>query len=272
MKIGNIDNYGVYDSKKIRLHSDYSPKRQTNCFEFDYIISCDKDSKSFIGDKQCLLSPNLLIIRKPNEITYSKLHFKCYCLHLRIDIKSPVYNDLLNLPTYIQLINENGYKKLFESLFKHIVKNEKNINDYFTAAKLLELFHYLIKDSEHSKNAKKQPREKENLSVQKAILYIKQNYDKPITLADLSKEVGYTPNHFQRIFSTIAGISPQKYLEEVRINNAKDLLSKNELSIADVAYNCGFSSQSYFSKTFKKNTLITPNEFKNSIINKLSNK
>lgn len=272
MKIFIIDKYGIYDSKKIHLHSGFSLKRQTNCFEFDYILSCDKDSESFVGNKHCPLSPNLLIIRKPNEVSYSKLHFKCYCLHLIVDKQSTIYKDLMDLPTYIQLINENGYKNLFESLFRHIIKNEKNADDYFTAAKLLELFHYLIKDGERNTNAKKLPRKKENLSVQKAILYIKQNYDKSICLNELGKFVGYTPNHFQRIFTDITGISPQKYLENVRIKNAKFLLSQNELSVADIAFACGFSSQSYFSKIFKKLTLITPNEFKNSAINRFSDK
>lgn len=272
MKVAIIEKYGVYDSKKLYTHSGFSAARRTTCFEIDYILSCDKDAVSFIDDLRYNLSPNLLIVRKPNQISYSKLHFKCYCLHLKIDENSSIYDDLVNVQTYFPLINENEYKNLFEILFKHIVKDEKNKKSYFTNAKLLELFHYLIKDSKINRYAELQPRKKENLSVQKAILYIKNNFDSKITLTELGNLTGYTPNHFQRIFTSITGTSPQKYLEEIRIKNAKFLLSQNELSIADVAYACGFSSQSYFCKTFKKATLISPIEFRNSTLNVFSNK
>ena len=54
---------------------------------------------------------------------------------------------------------------------------------------------------------------------------------------------------------------PQKFLEKIRIDNAKFLLVQNEMSIAEVAYACGFSSQSYFTKAFKEVTMQTPGEF-----------
>ena len=97
--------------------------------------------------------------------------------------------------------------------------------------------------------------------------YIKKNFPKQITLADLGKVSGYSPNHFRNIFTATMNLSPQKYLEKVRIDYAKFLLVQNDLSIAEIAYACGFSSQSYFTKVFKAFTMQTPHEFlKSSLI------
>jgi transcriptional regulator GlxA family with amidase domain len=190
----------------------------------------------------------------------------------------PFKNEMISISCFNYVQYDEKQKSIsFKISFSVVInlfllKNEKNSDDYFTAAKLLELFHYLIKDSKNNRVAEFQLRKKENLSVQNACLYIKRNFDRKITLTELGNLTGYTPNHFQRIFTSITGKSPQKYLEEIRIKNAKFLLSQNELSIADVAYACGFSSQSYFCKTFKKATLISPIEFRNSALNVFSDK
>lgn len=73
---------------------------------------------------------------------------------------------------------------------------------------------------------------------------------------------GYFLNHFRNIFSVTMNTSPQKYLEKIRIDQAKFLLAQNELSIANIAYTCSFSSQAYFTSIFKQNTLLSPNEFR----------
>ena len=84
-----------------------SPRRKVMHFEFDFIINCDKGATSYINDKSCALKPNMLIIRKPEQTSCSKLHFKCFCLHLLIEKDSQFYLELSNLPSYYHLINSN---------------------------------------------------------------------------------------------------------------------------------------------------------------------
>ena len=95
---------------------------------------------------------------------------------------------------------------------------------------------------------------------------MKKNYENNILLKDLGELTGYSPNHFQRLFTETMGISPSKYLENLRVNKAKYLLMENEKTLSEIAYQCGFSSQAYFSKVFKKHTLLSPFEFQTNAL------
>ncbi len=269
MKIGNILKYGVFDSKKAHKNEKNTPPRVVEAFEFDYILSCDKSAVSFINEKNCSLVPNLLIIRKPGQKSNSRLHFKCYCLHLQIDEQSPYFNELITTPDYFTFINENTYRSIFEALLQHLTKkaqthSERLDNDYFVNAKILELIYHIKKDEAYNRKIRHVALKKENRSIQKAISFIKNNYEQRIDLEELGKITGYSPNHFQRLFIEVMGVSPVKYLEHIRIDRAKFLLMENEKTLSEIAYECGFSSQSYFSKVFKKHTLLSPYEFQTS--------
>ena len=262
MEVGKILQYGSFNSKKFFAKLKISPERTVANFEFDYILSCEKSAISYIDDKSCKLEPNMLIIRKPGQISKSRLHFNCYCLHLSLEPNSPFFDELFAMPEYYTLINNKTYQALFESLFAHLIKHVSHQDDYFTSAKLLELLYHLKKDSKQNQKINRTAFKKENRFIQKAISYLKQNYQKEITLKELGEITNYSPNHLQYIFTDVMGLSPQAYLEKIRIDRAKFLLSQSDSSLADIAYECGFSSQSYFSKIFKKHTFLTPNEFR----------
>ncbi|MBQ1933541.1 MAG: helix-turn-helix transcriptional regulator, partial [Clostridia bacterium] len=53
------------------------------------------------------------------------------------------------------------------------------------------------------------------------------------------------------------------YITELRITNAKDLLSVGTMPAGEIAEKCGFASQYYFSRIFRKNTGVTPSEYRN---------
>lgn len=256
-----ILQYGVFDSKQSYGNLKVSPLRQVQCFEFDFILSCSENAISYIDEKSCKLSPNMLILRKPKQKSNSKLHFKCYCLHLEIPKSHCLYQDLSSAPDFFTLINEKSYHALFESLMQHLIKQPTVTTDYFALSKILDLAYRIKKDAPQNESVHYRKVQHENLSVQKAVNYMKANFSLNISLKDLGKLTGYSPNHFQRIFSAIVGVSPQKYLETIRINHAKYLLIKNESSITNVAYECGFSSHPHFAKVFKQRTLLTPYEF-----------
>ena len=266
-----IVKYGLFNSEKEFPNLTMSPKRKVPSFEFDFILSCDENAVSFINDKSCKLSPNMLILRKPEEISNSLLHFKCYCIHLNIDKNNSIYGDLLSSPSYYTFINVKTYQTLFEQLFIHLVKHTDSADNYYIYAKILELLYNIKKDSKYNRVHKRRFLKKENFSVQKAVSYMKKNLSNDITLEKLGDITGYSPNHFQRVFIGVIGVSPQKYLENLKIENAKFLLAQNEKTLSEIADECGFSSESYLCKVFKKHTLLTPKEFRRLFIFKYEN-
>jgi AraC-like DNA-binding protein len=90
--------------------------------------------------------------------------------------------------------------------------------------------------------------------------YLEAHYAENVSLADLSRQVHITPYHLLRLFKRQVGIAPHKYLENLRIRHAERLLVSG-MSIAEVAYSTGFSSQSHLSRTFKHFIGTSPAEF-----------
>ena len=92
--------------------------------------------------------------------------------------------------------------------------------------------------------------------------YIRDNYSKDITLDDVSRVANISPYYFSKLFKEATGENFIEYLTNVRIEKAKELLEKAELSMKEICAMCGYSDPNYFSRTFKKNVGLTPTEYK----------
>ena len=92
--------------------------------------------------------------------------------------------------------------------------------------------------------------------------YIDQHYTENITLDVLAKVSHMNKYYLVHSFTNNYGCSPINYLNEKKIDESKLLLEKTNYSIAEIAKMIGFSSQSYFSQSFKKHTYMTPNEYR----------
>jgi len=100
--------------------------------------------------------------------------------------------------------------------------------------------------------------------ITKAQEFIQNNYsDKDISLHSVAKEVSISPNHFSTIFSRETGETFINYITNIRIDQAKKLLKTTQLRTSDIGYDVGYNDTHYFSYVFKKNTGMTPKEFRN---------
>lgn len=103
---------------------------------------------------------------------------------------------------------------------------------------------------------------KNNDIVKKAMFYIAEKFNTPLTLEDVSDHVHLHPSYFSTVFKNTTGLSFKEYLNKVRIEESKILLQNTDFSIIDIAIAVGFEDQSYFSKVFKKYTGTTPRQFR----------
>lgn len=92
--------------------------------------------------------------------------------------------------------------------------------------------------------------------------YVKENYRNDITLENISKIANLTPPSFCRLFKSRTKKHFVEYLNEVRVSNACKLLIESDMSISEIAYDCGYKTVSNFNKLFKKNMGSTPTEYK----------
>ena len=91
---------------------------------------------------------------------------------------------------------------------------------------------------------------------------IAKNIFEDLNIEDLAFLCGLSLSSFKRKFKTVYGTSPNKYITSKRLDRAQTLLRTSKLSISEIAYDCGFSDVSYFSKTYKKHFNASPSELR----------
>ena len=92
--------------------------------------------------------------------------------------------------------------------------------------------------------------------------YISENLNENLTVACLAEKVNMSISHFSRVFSRQTGFSPYDYVLLSRLNRAKYLLQETDMTIAAVAYEVGFNSESNFIYFFTENEGISPGKFR----------
>lgn len=95
--------------------------------------------------------------------------------------------------------------------------------------------------------------------------FINDNYKKEISLDEVAQIANLTPTSFCRMFKAKTKKNFVEYLNEIRISNACKHLIETDMSVSEIAYECGYKTVSNFNKLFKKNTGSTPKEYKNKI-------
>ena len=104
-----------------------------------------------------------------------------------------------------------------------------------------------------------------NNQLRRAIEFINENLDKDLKLAEIAAVVNMSQFYFARMFKQLVGISPHQYVVGRRMERAQQLLTKSQLSVAQVALRVGFSNQSHFTAQFRKATGTTPKGYRDSV-------
>lgn len=94
--------------------------------------------------------------------------------------------------------------------------------------------------------------------------YIDHHYDQPLTLDHLSREAGFSPYHFIRLFHAAYRKTPHQYLIARRLDQAKELLSASDLPIQDICVEVGFESLGSFSTLFRREVGLSPAAYRRS--------
>lgn len=132
-----------------------------------------------------------------------------------------------------------------------------SLSDY---GKLKEWFLEKIKQACH--NVLSTPSEKSNSVIETAKEYIRANYNKDISLDDVSRILNISPYYFSKLFKDDTDVNFIEYLTNIRIDKAKELLNSTNYSMKEICSMVGYSDPNYFSRSFKKNVGVTPTEYK----------
>ncbi len=161
---------------------------------------------------------------------------------------------------------------LENKLCEEILKAHEILEENFAYEILLQgsLSEIMIEVLKLVKNLKKPSTSKERKILarcKKMVLFIRENYNKEITLLDIGNSGGVKESECLRTFKMVLNISPIKYLKNTRLENAELLIKTTTFPIIDISLDCGFSDTSYFTKSFKEKYKMTPSEYrKNNFI------
>ena len=98
--------------------------------------------------------------------------------------------------------------------------------------------------------------------VQRAMLYIQNNFRSSISLADVASSAGVTPSYLSSIFTKSCGTNFKEYLNGIRYDYAKKMLSFSDMTVTDICYESGFNDYANFERNFKSKFGISPKEYR----------
>lgn len=149
-----------------------------------------------------------------------------------------------NPPTLIQSVAQNTLQPF------HSVMETKGI--------LQQLFSRFLSKATYKKGNADQ-------RIVKALRHIRQNINQPIHISELSGLCCLTDDHFIRLFRKEMNCTPIQYINQKKIEKAQLMLIIDERPIKDIAYHLSFDNISYFNRLFKKNTGMTPGQYKDKL-------
>lgn len=165
------------------------------------------------------------------------------------------------LPSQALGLSDNNSKiaELFDKIF-HVVGQNDSVTPYVISNAISGILTEIVYMRLHQ--VAKEPHQNQ---MENAAAYLRMNFSTKIDIDKLAKDVFLSRYYFIRLFKNYFGISPYSYLTAYRIDQAKERLLLN-LSVDEVAQNCGFGNANNLNRIFKKNVGLTPTDFKKKYI------
>ncbi len=239
---------------------------------YDYYINHEKDSTNIIVE----LDSNIKLLTKNNDEhfiiftrnndswgivlfnnnNYNELFKKIELLSAEI-FKSLNIRTIFFISDIIYSLNDFNYSyKTTLSFQKQIHVFDDNNYIYSTSA----IHNIKLKYDDY------QIETTATISINKAKEYINDHFDENIKLENICNFAGVSKNYFCNFFKKETGKNIWEYLTDIRISNAKKLLESTDLKNYEISLKIGYEDPAYFSKLFKKQTGLTPRDYKRSIL------
>ena len=249
-----IYQLGYYISKENHTQS-ITPRREVMSTEIEFYTT--GGNKSIINGEEFVQEKCNILISNKGDIRYSVDEFECFAVHF----SSPETDELVKrLPVVFKVFDSKSVLEIFNAMTVAYTKGTDE-GVLLAKAKILELVSLLL--SEASKLASGKFTHYSE-SVFAACRFMEENFASPVSLADVAAFVNLSPSFFHTVFKQATLLTPAKYLLDIRLSNAKNMLRNSDLSLLDIALSCGFESQSYFCYVFKKYMGITPKNYRDS--------
>lgn len=148
-------------------------------------------------------------------------------------------------------------------LFLRIEREYKSADDYKESGLKIALLSVLLILSRDYTVSRAPESTTPKMALTKRIMsFLREHYTEDVTMEMLEEQFQYSRFYISRVFKEISGKAIVGYLNEIRVSHARDMLVGGALGVAEIASICGFESQSYFGKVFKRIVGVTPLEYR----------
>ena len=173
-------------------------------------------------------------------------------LYQKLDqfITHTAFNPSLQIFSYLDDIVNRTYNEF---------QNPSDLSDEFYKCYLFEILATLLKDAEGKPIRENSSN---NFIIENTITYINKHFSEKLNLQELADINYVTPNYLSRLFKQTTGINLFEYIQTIRLNHSKILITTTNESIALIAEKCGFGDPNYFSYSFKKAESVSPLQYR----------
>ena len=193
-------------------------------------------------------------------------------IEVKFLVEEPLLSALLSIPNVFTLTDGGFLRKMLETVASEGLSNAPYSDDTANSAMKIFLAYVIRRFDKNSSlgDAKAACLDSSptiesddgDILILKLRSYIEENLAKEITLEELSELVYFNKTYFVKRFKILWGMTPMRFVSKMRIEAARKLLSATSQSISEIAEICGFKSIHYFSRTFKKETGVSPLDYR----------
>lgn len=247
---------GIFDIQVRFKNMPETKNRKTTMFEIELPI--EDGGISYINSEEMSITQDMIVCAKPGQIRHTKAPFKCYYIHMIIN-EGALYDILSDMPSFTKTEKAGQYLDIFRQMCEYY-ENAVEDDELLLHSLVLQLIHLLKSDCK-----KQETRElmKSNhfAVIEKVLSYIQEHLSEDLSLQQVADFAGFSPVHFHKVFRNATGRTLREYVEEQRIKKAAHLLLSTKMNLTQIAYECGFASQSHFSLVFKRKMKLTPRDY-----------
>lgn len=153
------------------------------------------------------------------------------------------------------------YNSIYASLKKEIAEKKKRFMETAKAL-LLQILILISRNVENDKSTRNDKSLWKDSIVLQVRNFIDRNLTDGIRLGDISQEVCVSVNYLNSIFKSVTGQTIMQYVEDLKLQKARQLLKDTDVKIEIIACKLGYCDQYYFSKAFKKGTGLSPAQYR----------
>ncbi|MBQ8894494.1 MAG: helix-turn-helix transcriptional regulator [Clostridia bacterium] len=241
---------GRFDSSSKFYGIKESPLRIVEGYELEYYF--EEGAMATLNGTRYPMQKDTVLVARPGDRRQSRLPFRCYYLHLG-RVTGRIQELLDRMPTVLSADPDGAVKKAFLRIAELFLSVEP-------ADELAAMGEFLLLLGKLSGAEELQHDSVLALAQQ----YIKAHYAEELSVELLAQKCNVSASYLHKLFSEKLGQSPHDLLVNRRISAAKALLINSDLPLSEIAIDCGFNSQAYFSDCFRRKTGMTPGEFRKS--------